>query len=98
MIKVEHRHSSKQTSIYHIQDRNISMLRSKKRVIISNTFMFIKARLKSNFQTHAYSYECMPYLIYLTAPQHLCVNAWSYHMHVHDISKKEKRRNPNLTC
>ena len=35
---------------------------------------------------------------YLTAPQYLCINAWLYHMHVHGISKKEKKRNPNLPC
>ena len=98
MIKTEHRHGSKQTSIYHIQDRNVGMLRSKKHVIISNTFMFVKTRLKSNLQTNACLYEYMSYLTYLTAPQHLFINAWSYHMHVYGISKKEKRRNPNLTC
>ena len=84
--------------VYHIQDRNVGMLRSNKHVIISNTFMLIKARLKSNLQTNACLYECMPYLTYLTTPQHLCINAWLYHMHVHGISNKEKKRNPSLTC
>ena len=98
MVKVEHRHGSKQTNIYHIQNRNIGMLRSNKHMIISNTFMFIKARLKSNLQTNACSYKGMPYHTYLTAPQHLCINAWLYHMHVHGKSNKEKKRNPNLTC
>ena len=40
----------------------------------------------------------MTYFTYLTAPQHLCINAWLYHMHAHGISIKDKIRNPNLTC
>ena len=67
MVKAEHRHGSKHANIYHIQDINIGILRPNKPVIISNTFMFIKARLKSNLQTYACSYECMSYLI---APQY----------------------------
>ena len=45
--------------------------------------------------TNAYSYVCMTYL---TAPQHLCINAWSYHIDVYGIAKREKKRYPNLTC
>ena len=37
-------------------------------------------------------------MTYFTAPQHLCIDAWSYHMHVQSISKKERKRNRNLTC
>ena len=47
---------------------------------------------------YACPYECMTYFTYLTTPQHLCINAWSCYMHVHDISKKTLKRNPNLAC
>ena len=40
---------------------------------------------------NACSCECMPYLTYLTTPQHLYINPWSYHMHVYGIPQKEKK-------
>ena len=55
-------------------------------------------KIKIISQKNACAYKCMTYLTYLTTPQHLCINVWLYHMHVHDISKKELKRNPNLTC
>ena len=46
---------------------------------------------------HAYSCECMIYLTYLTASQHLNtygINAWT----CHGIKTKKQKINPNLTC
>ena len=57
--------------------------------------MHVHTHHKSIFQTNTCSYKNMTYLI---APQHLCINAWSYHMHVHGISNKELKRKHNLTC
>ena len=45
-------------------------------------------------QSNACACECNPYL---AASQHLCINAWSYHMHVHGRIKKTLKGNPNLT-
>ena len=49
-------------------------------------------------QSNACTYECMPYITYLIASQHLCINAWSYHMHVHGRIKETLEENPNQTC
>ena len=40
--------------------------------------MFHQNKIKVISQTNAYSYECMTYLPYFTASQHLYINAWSY--------------------
>ena len=38
-----------------------------------------------HLQTNACECECIPYL---TASQHLCINAWTCYMHVHDKTKR----------
>ena len=43
---------------------------------------------------NACSCECMPYLIYLIVPRHLCINAWSYHSMF--MAYQRKKRNPSL--
>ena len=49
-------------------------------------------------QSNTCTCECMPYLTYLVTSHNLCINAWSYHMPVHDKTKKTLKRNPNLAC
>ena len=43
---------------------------------------------QDHIQNNACSYECMSYFTYLTTSQHLRINAWSYHMHVHGKAAK----------
>ena len=58
---------------------------------------------------NACSYECIPYLTYLTASHHLCINAWTFECMFMAKKEKEKeketekekkslKRNPNLAC
>ena len=92
---------TKQT--YHIQTRSKGMLSMLNKQVITFMakhsqilFMFIKARSRSYLkQMHVHANARFTSL--LTTPQHLCINTWSYHMHVHGISKKGEK-NPNLTC
>ena len=85
--KQKHRHVKIKQTSYHIQGK-----------AFKNIIHVHQGKIKIISQTNACSCECITYLTYLTVPQHLCINAWSYHMHIHGISIKEKRRNPNLTC
>ena len=77
-------------------DPNIMLLRQKykhsSKVLTSSISKrskhSIKASNKHIHHTHhanACSYECMPYL---AASQHLCINAYLYHMHVHGKTTK----------
>ena len=62
---------------HHKTNSNIIFL-SPRHGIHTCTYTFIKNEIKVISQTNSCWCECMTYLTYLIASQHLCINAWSF--------------------
>ena len=93
-------HPRQQTTRYH-KGKNIDMTTSKKHVIAfqtSRTHHPTKhVQLIIKYISNACLYECMTYLAYFSASQHLYIYEWTCEC-MFMVLKQEKKRKPNLAC
>ena len=77
------------TQTWQDPNKHVIAFTHQEQLIQTNMFIFIIKHI-----SHACSCECMTYLTYLTASQHLCINGWISECMFMVSKQKMKRKKP----